>query len=73
MFDNKPTMDEQKLPERITVNPTSFGGKPIIRGRRLAVDELRPHRQRGSAAADRGGMSAVRVRAARDLYAARVT
>jgi len=26
-------MDEQKLLERITVNPTIFGGKPIIRSR----------------------------------------
>jgi uncharacterized protein (DUF433 family) len=33
-------MDEQKLLERITVNPKIFGGKPIIRGRRLAVEHL---------------------------------
>lgn len=33
-------MDEQKLLERITVNPTIFGGKPIIRGRRLAVEHV---------------------------------
>lgn len=33
-------MDEQKLLERITVNPNIFGGKPIIRGRRLAVEHL---------------------------------
>lgn len=33
-------MDEQKLLERITVNPNSFGGKPIIRGRRLAVENV---------------------------------
>lgn len=31
-------MDEQKLLERITINPQFFGGKPIIRGRRLAVE-----------------------------------
>jgi uncharacterized protein (DUF433 family) len=31
-------MDEAKLLERITVNPDIFGGKPIIRGRRLAVE-----------------------------------
>ncbi len=33
-------MDEQKLLERITVNPNIFGGKPIIRGRRLAVEHV---------------------------------
>ena len=33
-------MDEQKLLERITVNPDILGGKPIIRGRRLAVEHV---------------------------------
>ena len=33
-------MDAQKLLERITVNPKIFNGKPIIRGRRLAVDHV---------------------------------
>jgi len=33
-------MDEEKLLERITVNPKIFGGKPIIRGRRLAVEHI---------------------------------
>jgi len=33
-------MDEQELLERITVNPSIFGGKPIIRGRRLAVEHV---------------------------------
>ncbi len=33
-------MDEQKLLERITVNPQIFGGKPIIRGRRIAVEHI---------------------------------
>ena len=33
-------MDERKLLERITVNPKIFGGKPIIRGRRLAVEHV---------------------------------
>ena len=33
-------MDERKLLERITVNPQIFGGKPIIRGRRLAVEHI---------------------------------
>jgi len=30
-------MDEKALLERITYNPQMFGGKPIIRGHRLAV------------------------------------
>ncbi len=33
-------MEKQKLLERITVNPTIFGGKPIIRGKRLAVEHI---------------------------------
>lgn len=33
-------MDESSLLERITVNPKIFGGKPIIRGRRLAVEHV---------------------------------
>ena len=33
-------MDEQLLLKRITVNPNIFGGKPIIRGRRLAVEHV---------------------------------
>ena len=33
-------MDEMMLLERITVNPQIFGGKPIIRGRRLAVEHV---------------------------------
>jgi len=33
-------MNENKLLERITVNPKIFGGKPIIRGRRLAVEHI---------------------------------
>ena len=33
-------MDNQKLLERITVNPKIFNGKPIVRGRRLAVDHV---------------------------------
>ncbi len=31
---------ENQLLERITVNPAIFGGKPIIRGRRLAVEHI---------------------------------
>jgi uncharacterized protein (DUF433 family) len=34
------TMDEKTLLTRITVNPAIFGGKPIIRGRRLAVEHV---------------------------------
>ena len=33
-------MSEQQLLERITVNPQIFGGKPIVRGRRLAVEHI---------------------------------
>lgn len=33
-------MDELELLERITVDPKIFGGKPIIRGRRLAVEHI---------------------------------
>lgn len=33
-------MNEAELLKRITVNPAIFGGKPIIRGRRLAVEHV---------------------------------
>ena len=33
-------MDEEKLLKRIMVNPKIFGGKPIVRGRRLAVEHV---------------------------------
>ncbi len=33
-------MHEATLLELITVNPNIFGGKPIIRGRRLAVEQV---------------------------------
>ena len=33
-------MNEQTLLNRITVNPKIFGGKPVIRGRRLAVEHV---------------------------------
>lgn len=33
-------MNENKLLKRITFNPDIFGGKPIIRGRRLAVEHV---------------------------------
>ena len=33
-------MNADKLLERITVNPNIFGGKPILRGHRLAVEHV---------------------------------
>lgn len=33
-------MSDEQLLERITINPTIFRGKPIIRGRRLAVEHV---------------------------------
>lgn len=33
-------MSELDLLQRITINPRMFGGKPIIRGRRLAVEHV---------------------------------
>jgi uncharacterized protein (DUF433 family) len=33
-------MDDKKILQRITVNPHIFGGKPIIRGHRLAVEHV---------------------------------
>jgi uncharacterized protein (DUF433 family) len=33
-------MDERELLQRITFNPQIFGGKPILRGRRLAVEHV---------------------------------
>jgi uncharacterized protein (DUF433 family) len=33
-------MSDASLLDRITVNPAVFGGKPIIRGRRLAVEHV---------------------------------
>ena len=37
---NLAMVDEQRLLARITVNADVFGGKPIIRGRRLAVEHV---------------------------------
>ena len=31
---------EQELLDRITVNPNIFGGKPIVRGMRIAVEHI---------------------------------
>jgi uncharacterized protein (DUF433 family) len=33
-------MDDREILKRITVNPHIFGGKPIIRGHRLAVEHV---------------------------------
>ena len=33
-------MNESNLLQRITINPQIFGGKPIIRGHRLAVEHV---------------------------------
>ena len=33
-------MNEQELLRRITINPEIFGGKPIVRGRRPAVEHV---------------------------------
>jgi uncharacterized protein (DUF433 family) len=33
-------MNEESLLPRITIDPNIFGGKPIIRGRRLAVEHI---------------------------------
>ena len=33
-------MDDEKILERVVVDPKIFGGKPIIRGRRLAVEHV---------------------------------
>ncbi|MBC8420547.1 MAG: DUF433 domain-containing protein [Proteobacteria bacterium] len=33
-------MEENQLLQRITINPKIFGGKPIVRGRRLAVEHV---------------------------------
>ncbi len=33
-------MDEKTRLDRITINPAIFGGKPIVRGRRLAIEHI---------------------------------
>jgi uncharacterized protein (DUF433 family) len=33
-------VDQDELLKRITVDPAIFGGKPIVRGRRLAVEHV---------------------------------
>jgi uncharacterized protein (DUF433 family) len=43
-------MDDRKLLDRITFNPEIFGGKAIIRGRRLAVEHVLEMMAAGSSA-----------------------
>jgi uncharacterized protein (DUF433 family) len=38
--ESEATMSESELLKRITVDPRIFGGKPIVRGRRLAVEHV---------------------------------
>ncbi len=33
-------MKDEELLNRITINPSIFGGKPIIRGMRIAVEHI---------------------------------
>lgn len=33
-------IDEDELLRRVTIDPSIFGGKPILRGRRLAVEHV---------------------------------
>lgn len=39
-FWRRSTVNEKQLLARITIDPKIFGGKPIIRGRRLAVEHV---------------------------------
>lgn len=43
---------EQELLKRITADPRIFGGKPVIRGRRLAVEHVLEMLAAGSTADD---------------------
>jgi uncharacterized protein (DUF433 family) len=45
-------MTEQQLLERITFNPEIYGGKAIIRGRRLAVEHVLDMLAAGTSEAD---------------------
>lgn len=45
-------MNEDDLLKRITVNPEIFGGKPIIRGRRMAVEHVLGMRAAGDSVDD---------------------
>jgi uncharacterized protein (DUF433 family) len=37
---DRPDPTEEQLLQRITIDPAIFGGKPIVRGRRLAVEHV---------------------------------
>jgi len=45
-------MNEADLLRRITSNPAIFGGKPIVRGRRLAVEHILSMLAAGDSAQD---------------------
>jgi uncharacterized protein (DUF433 family) len=45
-------MPTKSLLDRITFNPGIFGGKPIIRGRRLAVEHVLAQLATGDSTAD---------------------
>lgn len=45
-------MTEQQLLERITFNPEIYGGKAIVRGRRLAVEHVLDMLAAGTAETD---------------------
>jgi uncharacterized protein (DUF433 family) len=45
-------MDQSDLLRRITADPTIFGGKPIVRGRRLAVEHVLSMLAAGDSAQD---------------------
>jgi uncharacterized protein (DUF433 family) len=45
-------MDKQNLLERIVIDPKILGGKPIIRGRRLAVEHVLGMMSAGDSAQD---------------------
>ncbi|MEX2317028.1 MAG: DUF433 domain-containing protein [Pirellulales bacterium] len=40
MIETSPTLSEDEALGRITVDPAIFGGKPIVRGMRIAVDHI---------------------------------
>lgn len=35
-----PTLHDEEIIKRITFNPSIFGGKPIIRGMRISVEQI---------------------------------
>lgn len=47
-----PGMDDTELMRRITTDPAIFAGKPIVRGRRLAVEHILAMLAAGDAAQD---------------------